>query len=116
MWYILSSLLLECAVVPSGFLPMYRMLSRRWKTVALWLAFFWASLTWSVREIMPAGVGFQFVVLISVTPWPACLRASAVLEALLEPMTKYPPGGYCAASSLSIPLEKEGLGSRARPT
>ena len=56
--------------------------------MALWWQFFLASLTWSVREMIPSGVGFQLVVLMSVTLWPACLSASAVLEALLDPMTR----------------------------
>ena len=101
-WYIPSSPLLEWAVVPSGLLPMYRMLSRRWKTMALWWQFLLASLTWSVREMIPSGVGFQLVVLISVTFWPASLSASAVLEALLDPMTRKPPRGGCPMSNVIL--------------
>ena len=84
--------------------------------MALWWQFLLASLTWSVREMIPSGVGFQLVVLISVTFWPASLSASAVLEALLDPMTRKPPGGGCPMSSLLIPLEKFHLGSRESPS
>ena len=49
---------------------------------------FLASLVWSVRVLIPEGVGFQLVVLMRVKLCQASFRASAVLEALLEPMTR----------------------------